>query len=243
MGSTQAGSAVSHVEASAAAAALTIENERLRAELRRRLDELGACRRQASAAVYAERRRIERDLHDGAQGRLISLAMSLGSLESKLPTDPDAAQPIAREARRAVGAALEELRGLTQGIHPAILAERGLAVSLAELCQGAAVTTSLEVDLAGRLGAGVETAAYFVISEALTNAAKHARANEVRVKVSLRRCQLAVEVADDGIGGVIPGAGSGLRGIADRIEGLGGRVTLSSPPGRGTTIRAVMPCE
>jgi signal transduction histidine kinase len=225
-----------------AAAALTIENERLQAELRARLAELGASRARLVEATGVERRRIERDLHDGTQQRLVSIAMSLGLLESKLPADPVAAKPIVGETRRALAVALEELRELSQGIHPGVLTERGLPAALDELCRRAALPAHLDATLDVRLPAQVETAAYFVVSEALTNAVKHSHASELRIAASCGERALTVEVADDGIGGAAAGGGSGLRGLADRVEALGGRLTVSSPPGRGTIVRAEIPC-
>jgi signal transduction histidine kinase len=230
------------VDSVCAAAGLTLENERLQAELRARLAELQASRARLVEATETERRRIERDLHDGTQQRLVSIAMSLGLLESKLPAEPGQAQPIVREAREALAAALDELRELTQGIHPTILAERGLPVALDELCHRAALPARLQLDLDRRLPDQVESAAYYVVSEALTNAAKHSHASEVQVKATRTGELLTVEVADDGIGGAAPGTGSGLRGLADRVEALGGTLTVSSPPGRGTTLRAEFPC-
>jgi signal transduction histidine kinase len=225
-----------------AAAALTLENERLQADLRARLSELQASRARLVEATEAERRRIERDLHDGTQQRLVSIAMSLGLAEARLPSDPGSVGPIVREAREALAQALAELRELGQGIHPSILSERGLAAALDELCGRSALPASLDVDLAARLPAQVETAAYFVVSEALTNAAKHSHAHRVRVSAAADARVLAVEIADDGIGGAGGGAGTGLRGLADRVEALGGTLTLSSPPGRGTTLRVEIPC-
>jgi signal transduction histidine kinase len=225
-----------------AAAALTLENERLQAELRARLGELQASRARLVDATEAERRRIERDLHDGTQQRLVSLAMSLGLLDSKLPTDPDTAKPIAQEARQALAVALEELRELSQGIHPAVLTERGLAAALEELADRSALPAYLDVSIAEQLSPAVEAAAYFVVSEALTNAAKHSHAGEVRIAASRKHDLLMVEVADDGIGGAALQGGSGLRGLTDRVEALGGRLMVSSPPGRGTSLRAEIPC-
>ena len=194
-------------------------------------------------ATEAERRRIERDLHDGTQQRLVSLAMSLGLLETKLPADPEAAKPIAQEARAALAVALEELRELSQGIHPAVLTERGLAAALEELADRAALPAYLEVSIDERPCGAVEAAAYFVVSEALTNAAKHSHASEVRIIASRVAGLLTVEVEDNGIGGAVLVGGSGLRGLTDRVEALGGRLTVSSPPGRGTSLRADIPCE
>ena len=225
-----------------AAAGLALENERLQAELRARLVELQASRARLVEATDAERRRIERDLHDGTQQRLVSIAMSLGLLESRLPEQATAARPIVRETREALALALKELRELTQGIHPAMLAEQGLGPALDDLCRRAALPAHLEVALDGRLPDQVESAAYFFVSEALTNAAKHSHATEVRVAASDQGGVLAVEVRDDGIGGASAAGGSGLRGLGDRVEALGGQLTLSSPPGRGTSVRAEIPC-
>jgi signal transduction histidine kinase len=230
------------VDSVCAAAGLTLENERLQAELRAKLAELQESRARLVEATEAERRRIERDLHDGTQQRLVSIAMSLGLLESKLPADPGQARPIVREARAALAAALDELRELTAGIHPTILAERGLPVALEELCDRAVLPAHLEVVLDRRLPDQVESAAYFVVSEALTNAAKHSHASGVRITAVRAGDQLMIEVADDGIGGAVAGRGTGLRGLADRVEALGGRLTVSSPPGRGTRLNAEFPC-
>jgi signal transduction histidine kinase len=230
------------VQSVCAAAALTLENARLQAELRARLAELQASRARLVAATDAERLRIERDLHDGTQQRLVSIAMALGLAESKLAADRPAVQPVLREARDALAVALAELRELTQGIRPAILVERGLAAALDDLSRRAALPVRLEVALSGRLPEQVEGAAYFVASEALANAAKHSHASEVRLAASREGPLLVLEVADDGIGGAGAGGGSGLRGLADRVEALGGRLTVSSPPGRGTTLRAEIPC-
>jgi signal transduction histidine kinase len=225
-----------------AAASLALENERLQAELRARLVELQSSRARLVHATDAERRRIERDLHDGTQQRLVSIAMSLGLLEAKLPAQADAARPLVRETRAALAVALAELRELTHGINPPVLTERGLAAALDELCRRAALPTRLDVTIDQRLPDQIETAAYFMVSEALTNAAKHSHGSEIRVFASLRGQRLTVEIGDDGIGSAAPAGGSGLRGLADRIEALGGRFTISSPPGRGTTLRAEIPC-
>ncbi len=225
-----------------AAASLALENERLQAELRARLVELQASRARLVEATDAERRRIERDLHDGTQQRLVSIAMSLGLLETKLPAQATAARPLVRETREALALALAELRELTHGINPALLTERGLPAALDELCRRAALPTRLHLALDRRLPDQVESAAYFLVSEAVTNAAKHSHGSEVRVRAADDRQSLTVEVADDGIGGATTAGGSGLRGLADRVEALGGRFTVSSPPGRGTTLRAEIPC-
>ncbi len=225
-----------------AAASLALENERLQAELRARLIELQASRARLVEATDAERRRIERDLHDGTQQRLVSIAMSLGLLENRLPAQAATARPLVRESREALALALAELRELTHGITPALLVERGLPAALDELCGRAALPTRLHVALDRRLPDQIESAAYFLASEALTNAAKHSHGSAIRVIASCNDVSLTVEIADDGIGGATTaGGGSGLRGLADRVEALGGRLTISSPPGRGTTVRAEIP--
>jgi len=230
------------VDSVCAAAGLALENERLAAELRARLVELQASRARLVEATDAERRRIERDLHDGTQQRLVSIAMSLGLAEAKLPADPERAKPIVAETRNALATALAELRDLTQGIYPTILTERGLPAALDELCGRSAVTAHLRLFLDGRLPIPVETAAYYVVSEALTNAAKHAQATEVRVAARCAGGILTIEVADNGVGGAGNGKGSGLRGLADRVGALDGRLSVSSPAGQGTTLRAEFPC-
>jgi signal transduction histidine kinase len=225
-----------------AAASLALENERLQAELRARLVELQASRARLVEATDSERRRIERDLHDGTQQRLVSIAMSLGLLESRLPAQATVVQPLVHEAREALAFALEELRELTHGINPPLLTERGLPAALDELCRRAGLPTQLDIALDRRLPDQIESAAYFMASEALTNAAKHSHGSEIRVAASYQDQSVTVEVTDDGIGGAITAGGSGLRGLADRIEALGGRFTVSSPPGRGTKLRAEIPC-
>jgi signal transduction histidine kinase len=225
-----------------AAASLALENERLQAELRARLVELQASRARLVEATDSERRRIERDLHDGTQQRLVQIAMSLGLLERKLPADVAGAQPLVRETRQALAVALEELRELTHGINPPLLVERGLSAALDELCRKAALPTRLQTSIDRRLPDQIETAAYFLASEALANAAKHSHGSQVRVTAADENRRLVIEIADDGIGGASTSGGSGLRGLADRVEALGGIFMIASPPGRGTTLRAEIPC-
>src|SRR3984957_1479144 len=225
-----------------AAASLSLENERLQAELRARLVELQASRSRLVQATDAERRRIERDLHDGTQQRLVSIAMSLGLLETKLPSQTEDARSLVHETREALGLALAELRELTHGINPPLLTERGLPAALDELCRRAGLPTHLDLTIDQRLPDQIESATYFLVSEALTNAVKHSHGREVQVFASYRDQRLTVEIGDDGIGSATPTGGSGLRGLADRIEALGGRFTISSPPGRGTRLRAEIPC-
>lgn len=230
------------VESVCAAAALALENERLQAELRSRLEELRTSRARIVEAADEERRRIERNLHDGTQQRLVSISMALGLAEAKLRSDPAAAGAVFGEARQGLSAALEELRELSRGIHPAVLTDRGLVAALQELTLHAAVPVELALDGTERLPEQVEAAAYYVVSEALANIAKHAHATSAQVRLQPLDGKVVLEVADDGIGGADAGRGSGLRGLTDRVEALGGRLWFSSPPGQGTIVRAEIPC-
>jgi signal transduction histidine kinase len=230
------------LEAVGAAAALALENERLNAELRARLEDLRASRARIVEAAELERRRVERNLHDGAQQRLVSIAMALGLMERKLETDPEAAKPILQDAREDLATALQELRELSQGIHPSLLTERGLEAALGELPLRTPVPLELEFSIEERLPVQVEAAAYYVVSEALANVTKYAQATAVRVRVDRVDGNALVEVADDGVGGADSSRGSGLSGLADRVEALGGRLALVSPVGRGTIVRAEIPC-
>ena len=232
---------ITELNATAPTATVTLENERLRSELSALLAELRACRARAIEATETARRRIERNLHDGIQQRLVSVAMWLGLLDAKLLTEPDTAKPIVREAREALTVALHELRELSQGLYPSIIAERGLAAALEELCDRSSLATRLDVVLDRRPPADAEACAYFLISEALTNVAKHAHANQVLIIASGVGQRFVVEVTDDGMGGATTHGGTGLRGLAERVEALGGRLTVASPPGRGTTVRAEIP--
>ncbi|MFZ0378080.1 MAG: histidine kinase [Solirubrobacteraceae bacterium] len=225
-----------------AAAGLALENERLQAELRARLVELQASRARMVQATDAERRRIERDLHDGTQQRLVSIAMSLGLLESKLPDQAAEARPLVRETRETLALALQELRELTHGIRPPLLVEQGLSAALDELRRRSALPTRVDLSVPERLSDQIESAAYFFVSEALTNGAKHSHGSQMSVSAVLDGGQLTVTVTDDGIGGATAAGGSGLHGLADRVEALGGRFTVSSPPGRGTILQAEIPC-
>jgi signal transduction histidine kinase len=230
------------VDAVCAAAGLALENERLQAELRAHLDELRASRVRIVEAADAERRRLERDLHDGTQQRLVSVSMALGLAESKLGSDPKSARKILDETRKTLGTTLQELRELSQGIHPGILTERGLGPALQELAYGSPVPIELSVPIEERLPEPVEAAAYYVVAEALTNVAKYASASSVSVRVGSRNGRAVVEVSDDGVGGADPARGSGLRGLADRVEALGGMLAVESPAGEGTRLRAEIPC-
>jgi signal transduction histidine kinase len=230
------------VEAVGAAAGLALENERLQADLRARLAELKASRARMVEAADAERRRLERNLHDGTQQRLVSISMALALAESKLSSDPRTARRMLEEARDGLGTALQELRELSQGIHPAVLTERGLGPALQELVYLAPMSIELRVPADERLPEPVEAAAYYVVAEALANVAKYASAHSVCVTVERSNSTAVVEVADDGLGGADPARGSGLRGLSDRVEALGGRLVLESAPDRGTRLRAEIPC-
>jgi signal transduction histidine kinase len=227
--------------AAGAAARLALENERLHAELRAQLAELRASRARIVAAGDRERRRLERDLHDGVQQRLLGLGLALQLLRSKLGPRANGAAAILGEAEAELAATLTELRELAQGIHPAVLTEHGLAPALKTLAARSQIPIELDAPLTERLPTPVEAAAYFVVSEALANATKHSRAAAVSVSASSISGSLVVEVVDDGIGGAEPHAGSGLAGLADRLQALDGRLTIESPRGSGTHVRAEIP--
>lgn len=230
------------ITAVGAAASLALENERLNAELRARIEELRASRTRIVNAADDERRRLERDLHDGAQQRLVSLALNLRLAGAKLDSDPEAAKQLLEESAAELGEATTELRELARGLHPAVLSDRGLRPALEALAGRAPVPVELSEPPAERLPPAVESASYFVVAEALTNVARYANASRAEVSVSRRNGQVEVEVRDDGVGGADPDSGSGLRGLADRVAALDGRLEIVSPPGEGTTIRAVIPC-
>src|SRR3954468_18528867 len=229
------------VGAVCAAAGIALENERLRADLRARLEELRGSRARLVEAGDAARRRLERDLHDGAQQRLVSVSVALRLVATRLGPETEEALLLAG-AREELRSSLTELRDLAQGIHPAVLSDHGLAVALESLAARAPLPVRLEADLPARPPARVEVAAYYLVTEALTNVAKYARASQATVNLSLSAGTLVVEVADDGAGGADPRRGTGLRGLADRVEALDGRLQVTSRPGEGTTIRADLPC-
>jgi signal transduction histidine kinase len=231
-----------HVRAVGAAAALALQNERLDAELRAKVEELRASRERMLSIGLEERRRLERNLHDGAQQRLVSLALNLRVARSKLRDDPGAADSLLAEAGDELDSALEELRELARGLHPAVLSERGLRTAVESLALRAPVPVEVGQLPSERLPEPIELAAYFVISEALTNIAKYADATQASVSVERYNGRVVVAVADDGVGGADPGRGSGLHGLADRIAVLEGRLDVKSEPGRGTTVKASIPC-
>jgi signal transduction histidine kinase len=206
-------------------------------------EELAASRARLVSAGDKERRRLERNLHDGAQQRLVSVSVALRLAKGKLEkAHPEKAVELLTEANAELGHALEELRELARGLHPAVLTERGLGPALASLADRAIVPVELEELPNERLPDQVEAAAYYVVSEALANVAKYARASSVNVRVAREDGRAVVVVADDGVGGANPRLGSGLHGLTDRVEALDGRLRIHSPPGEGTTIRAEIPC-
>ena len=224
-----------------ATADVALERERLQAELRTHADELMGSRARIVEAGDAARKKIERDLHDGAQQRLVALALALRMAESRIQDDPVAAGAMVASAREELAASLAELRELAHGIHPAIL-NFGLAPALESLAARSPLPVSLELEADERLPERVETAAYFVASEALANVGKYANASAVSIRLSRHNGVAVIAIADDGIGGANTMSGSGLRGLADRVAAVGGRLEVVSPPGSGTTLIAEMPC-
>jgi signal transduction histidine kinase len=222
---------------------VTVENARLHVELRARVEELRGSRSRILAAEQRARRRLERDLHDGAQQRMVALSLQLGELSRQFDGDAELAARI-QTARDTVQESLSELRDLAKGIYPATLTDHGLSVALETLATQATVPVRIVDSLAARPPPAVELAAFYVVSESLTNVMKHARASTVEVRLRTDRALLVVEVSDDGIGGAASDRGSGLRGLADRVEGMGGRIRVRSPAGTGTgtTVRAELPC-
>jgi signal transduction histidine kinase len=212
-------------------------------QLRERVDDLRDARARIIAAADAERRRIERDLHDGAQQRLVALSLTLGMAESRLAADPAAAAPLIAQAREEASLAVQELRELASGIHPALLSDRGLGPALEALAARAPVPTAVDGVPADRLPPPVEAAAYFVTAEALTNVAKYANASSAGVRLDVEHGRLRLTVHDNGDGGADLDAGRGLRGLRDRVEALDGYLDVHSPPGQGTTITADIPLE
>ena len=230
------------VRAAAAAAGITIENARLQAEVRAQLEEVRASRQRIVEAGDHERRRVERNLHDGAQQRLATLALSLAMLRDRDGAEPATAAALVQAAAE-LKQAINELRELARGIHPAILTEEGLPAAVESLADRSSLPVRVVADFDARLPEPVETAAYFVVSEALANVAKYAGASSARVKLSRCNGGLRVEVLDDGIGGADPGRGSGLRGLEDRISAVRGSFRVETPPGGGTRVFAEIPCD
>jgi signal transduction histidine kinase len=230
------------VRAVGATAALTLENERLDAELRAHVDELRASRARIITAGYTERQRLERDLHDGAQQRLMALGINLRLARDLVTSDTRAAGTLLDASLEELNQATRELRELARGIHPAVLTDRGLDAALNGLAGRSPVPVELVQTLDERLPSSVESAVYFVVAEALTNVARYAQAHAVRVTVVRRNGRVDVQVSDDGVGGADPAHGSGLRGLSDRVAALDGRLELTSADGTGTTVKATIPC-
>ncbi|GIH94241.1 sensor histidine kinase [Planobispora siamensis] len=228
------------LDAAAVAARLALDNARLHAQVRAQLAEVQASRQRITTAADAERQRLERDLHDGAQQRLLGVGLTLGVLRGRL-TSP-AERELVGELERELRSAIWELRELAQGIRPAVLTDQGLAPALAALARRSGTRVGVDVRVGRRLDPVIEATAYYLVSEALQNVTKHARGAGARVSASLDGERLTVEVADDGPGGASVRAGAGLRGLLDRVEAVGGQLEISSPPGRGTTLRAELPC-
>jgi len=233
------------IRVAAAAASLALEHARLQAEIQVQLDQVRASRARIVEAGDAERRRLERDLHDGAQQRLVTLSLAIGIARDRAAAaegaDPDL-KALLESASKEARAAIAELRELARGIHPAVLTQTGLEGAIQALVERSPVTTQVRAVPAGRFPAQVEATAYFVVSEALANVAKHAQASAAVVTVREQAGRLEVEVSDDGAGGAQAGSGSGLAGLADRVASLGGSLTVHSPPGGGTRLQAVIPC-
>ena len=215
---------------------LAIENAEAR-------EELAASRARLVRAADEARRRIERDLHDGAQQRLLATALTLSLLHQRLDGESDGVTALLASAREELNQGLSELRDLARGLHPAVLTDRGVEAAVRSLVQRAPVPVEFRTDVQARVDTTIEAAAYFMVSEALTNVAKYAQAESVSVDLTLTGDTLVVTIADDGIGGADPGRGSGLSGLIDRVQAVGGRMDISSPFGHGTHLRAELPAD
>ena len=227
--------------AATAGAGIALENARLHVELRARLEELRGSRARMVDVANKERQRLERNLHDGAQQRLVALSLELSLLGGELAGETEAQERLTR-ARHEIAASLAELREIAQGIHPAVVSGHGLGIALEQLAALAPVPVRLTVQTNGRLPEAVEVAAYYLVCESLANVGKYAQASSASVDVNRENGSVLVEVTDDGVGGADTEGGSGLRGIADRIEALDGRLRIWSPAGGGTRVRAEIPC-
>ena len=230
------------VRLTASAASMALEHTRLQAEVQAQLEQVRASRARIVAAGDAERRRLERDLHDGAQQRLVTLSLALGMAREQAAGGDPALRSLLESAGKEAREALTELRELARGIHPAVLTETGLAGALQALAERSAVATTIGAVPAGRFPAAVEATAYFIVSEALANVAKHAMTDAAVVTIRRLPGMLTVAVSDEGAGGARPESGSGLRGLADRVASVGGELRVDSPPGAGTRLEADIPC-
>jgi signal transduction histidine kinase len=229
------------IEAVGGAATIALENRQLQTQAEDRLAEVQASRGRIIAAGDAERRRIERNLHDGAQQRLVTLALQLSLIQRQIRDDPAGAEQLVESASDELARSLAELRELARGIHPAAL-DQGIDIALDTLALRSAVPTTVCCEPGLRLPEPVAFAAYFVASEALANVAKYAQATAATVRLRRSGAQAVIEIADDGVGGADPARGSGLRGLADRVEALDGRLRVSSPVRGGTVVTAELPC-
>jgi signal transduction histidine kinase len=229
-----ASDAEAHLEEFAELVALALGNAEARTEL-------AASRARIVAAGDAERRRLERNLHDGAQQQLVTLSLALRMARSTLDEASEAA-PMLDAASDQLMQALAELRELARGIHPAILTDQGLRAAVEALAGRCPVPVAVSIDLPHDIPAQIEATIYYVVAEALTNVVKYAQASGVEIDVTRENGHAKIEVRDDGVGGAVPGRGSGLRGLADRVEALGGELVVDSPAGAGTTLRATIPC-
>jgi signal transduction histidine kinase len=229
------------LEAVSAAAGIALDSARLQAELAARLEDLRGSRVRVIEAGQKERQRLERNLHDGAQQRLVALSLELTMLKRRLDADPEASTRI-EHVRSEIALSLDELRDIAHGLHPAVVSGHGLAVALESLAARAPLPVRLTVALDTRLPEQLEVAAYYLVSESLVNVGKHARATSATVDVGRDNGHVVIEVVDDGIGGADTERGSGLRGLADRVEALDGRLRVWTPRGHGTRVRAEIPC-
>jgi signal transduction histidine kinase len=211
--------------------------------LHKRVEDLRGSRERIIEAADAERRRIERDLHDGAQQRMVTVAVTLGLAQAQMAKDPEAAAKLIAQAREEAQLAVKELRELARGIHPAVLSDRGLAAALEALATRAPVPVEVNGVPEEPLPKPVEAAVYFVTAEALTNIAKYAHADAAAIDLMINDGCVRVEITDDGVGGADIAAGTGLSGLCDRVEALDGSLELDSPPGGGTTVRVEIPLK
>lgn len=230
------------IRATGSAAALALRNQRLEAELRANVEELRESRARIVQTSDAARRELERNLHDGAQQHLVSMALTLRMAQNKIDDDPENAKELLAQASADLADATTELRELARGIHPAILTDRGLGAALGALATRSSVPVELGEVPEERLPAPVESAAYFVVAEALTNVARYSQATHAEVSVARSNGLARIEIRDDGVGGADINGGTGLRGLQDRVAALDGRLEIESGPGSGTTIRAELPC-
>ena len=231
------------VRVATAAAGLALEHARLQAEIQAQLEQVRASRARIVEAGDAERRRLERDLHDGAQQRLVTLSLALGMARDRAAGADPELEALIDSASKEAREALVELRELARGIHPAVLTETGLAGAIQALAERSTVVTTIASLPAQRFAANVEATAYFVVCEALANVAKHSMAPAAAVTIRKLPDHLVIEVCDDGVGGAHPEGGSGLRGLADRVASVGGVLRIDSPPGSGTRLEADIPCR